>query len=122
MVFGAVGKPGTNADSLEAALLGELARAPELLTQAGLDRVRAGRRYDFVSSLQRTGGFGGRADLLAEYTTYFGDPGRVNRILPDLDAVTLADLQGMARAQIAPDNRVVLVYVPGRAPTAQVTP
>jgi predicted Zn-dependent peptidase len=121
LVFGAIGKPGTSADSLEQALLGELSRAPQLLTQAGLDRVRAGRRYDFVATLQRTGGFGGRADLLAEYTTYFGDPGRVNRILPDLDAVTLADVQGMARSQIAPDNRVILVYVPAKAPTAQVT-
>jgi predicted Zn-dependent peptidase len=113
LVFVATGKPGANADSLEKALLAELAGASSF-TQAELDRARAAERFQFVNGLQTTGGFGGRADRLAEGWTYFRDPGRVNKVLADFDRVTLNDLNALARERLVPNNRAVLVFIPAK--------
>jgi len=112
LVFTATGKPGASADSLEKALLGELATLGGNFTQAELDRVRAQERFSFVNGLQTTGGFGGRADRLAEGWTYYRDANYVNKVLGEYDRVTLADLNALARERLVPANRVVAVYVP----------
>ena len=113
LVFIANGKPGSNPDSLEKALLAELAGASSF-TQSELDRARAGERFSFVDGLQSTGGFGGRADRLAEGWTYFHNPDYVNTVLGDIDRVKLADLNELARERLVPNNRVILVYVPAK--------
>jgi predicted Zn-dependent peptidase len=118
LVFTATGKPGSSADSLEKALIAELANAGGNFTQADLDRVRAQRRFSFVNGLQTTGGFGGRADMLAEGWTYHRDPNYVNKVLGEFDRVTLADLNALARERLVPTNRVVAVYVPAKKPAA----
>jgi len=112
LVFTATGKPGASADSLEKALLGELATLGGNFTQAELDRVRAQERFSFVNGLQTTGGFGGRADRLAEGWTYYRDANYVNKVLGEYDRVTLADLNALARERLVPANRVIAVYVP----------
>ncbi|HET7233633.1 MAG TPA: pitrilysin family protein [Longimicrobium sp.] len=115
----ASGKPGSNADSLEAALVRELGSAVAGLTAEDLERARAQARFQLVNGLQRTGGFGGRADLLAQGYTFFRDPNWVNTRLAAYDRVTLAGVQALARERMLPENRVTLVYVPNRAPAAQ---
>jgi zinc protease len=120
LVFNAVGKPGSNPDSLEHALLAELAGASSF-TQAELDRARASERFAFVDGLQTTGGFGGRADRLAEGWTYFHDPGHVNKVLSEFDHVTLADLNALARERLVNTNRVILIYVPAKKPATQTS-
>ena len=124
LVFTATGKPGSNPDSLERALLAELAGASSF-SQAELERARASERFSFVNGLQTTGGFGGRADRLAEGWTFFHDPNHVNRVLSDYDRVTLNDLNALARERLIPTNRAVLVFVPVKkatSPTATRTP
>ena len=121
LVFTAIGKPGSSADSLEKALLGELANVGGNFTQADLDRVRAQERFSFVNGLQTTGGFGGRADRLAEGWTYYRDPNHVNKVLGEFDRVTLADLNALARERLVPANRVVALYVPVKKPTTTTT-
>ena len=111
LVFVATGKPGTSPDSLERALLAELAGTSSF-TQSELERAKALQRFSFVDGLQTTGGFGGRADLLAEGWTYFHDPNFVNTALQHIDRVTLDDLNALGRERLVPANRVVLVYVP----------
>ncbi|HEV3051730.1 MAG TPA: pitrilysin family protein [Longimicrobium sp.] len=113
----AQGKPGANADSLEAALMAQLSDLAPNLSEAALERARAQQRFGFINGLQATGGFGGRADLLAMGATYFNDPGWVNRQLAESDQVTLAQLQALVRERLTPDNRVVLVYVPAAQPS-----
>jgi predicted Zn-dependent peptidase len=115
-VVSANGKPGASPDSLEAALKRELGNVMAGLTQENLDRARAQMRFQLVNGLQRTGGFGGRADMLAEGWTYYRDPNWVNTRVAALDRVTLADVQAIARERLVPNNRVTLVYVPNRAP------
>src|SRR3989442_1415829 len=48
LVFTATGKPGSNPDSLEVALLAELAGASSF-TQGELERARASERFAFVN-------------------------------------------------------------------------
>jgi predicted Zn-dependent peptidase len=117
LVFNALGKPGASADSLEKALLAELAGATSF-TQGELDRARASERFQFVDGLQTTGGFGGRADVLARGWTFYHDANYVNKVLASFDRVTLADLNALARERMVPENRVVLIFIPARkAPT-----
>jgi predicted Zn-dependent peptidase len=118
LFFAAIGKPGASPDSLEKALLVELAGASSF-TLSELERARASERFNFVNGLQTTGGFDGRADRLAEGWTYYRDANHVNKVLKDYDRVTLADLNELARERIVPANRVTLVFVPLRkAPPA----
>jgi len=121
LVFTATGKPGSNPDSLEVALMAELAGTSSF-TQAELERARAAERFGFVNGLQTTGGFGGRADRLAEGWTYFHDPNYVNTVLRDYDRVTLDDLNALARERIVDRNRVVLIYVPSKKTASTTTP
>ena len=115
----AAGKPGSNADSLEAAVQREVAAAVAALSQTDLERARARTRFGLVDALQRTGGFGGRADMLAQGYTFYRDPNWVNTRLAAIDRVTLAEVQAVARERLVPTNRVTLVFVPNRAPAAQ---
>src|SRR5207237_4644266 len=117
LVFTATGKPGGNPDSLEVALLAELAGVSSF-TQGELDRARAAERFAFVNGLQTTGGFGGRADRLAEGWTFFHDPNYVNTVLREFDRVTLAVLSALSRERIVAPNRAVLIYVPSRKPAS----
>ena len=120
LVFTATGKPGSSPDSLEVAMMAELAGVSSF-TQAELDRARAAERFSFVNGLQTTGGFGGRADRLAEGWTFFHDPNYVNTVLRDYDRVTLDDLKALARERIVAPNRVVLIYVPPRKASSPAT-
>jgi predicted Zn-dependent peptidase len=117
LIFTATGKPGSNPDSLERAILAELAGASSF-TQGELDRARASERFAFVNGLQTTGGFGGRADRLAEGWTFFHDPNYVNTVLRDYDRVSLADINALARERIVPTNRVTLIYIPPKKPAS----
>lgn len=115
----AFGRPGANPDSLELALHGVLAEAVAAITPEQLARVKAASKFQFVNALQSMGGFGGRADRLAEGQTFYGDPNWVNRRLIEIDAVTLDQIRALARTNIVPQNRVTLVFVPAaqqRAP------
>jgi len=121
LVLTATGKPGSSPDSLEVAMLAELAGASSF-TQAELERARASERFAFVNGLQTTGGFGGRADRLAEGWTYYRDPNYVNTVLRSYDRVSLNDLNALAHERIVAPNRVVLIYVPSKKPAATTAP
>ncbi|MBC7788451.1 MAG: insulinase family protein, partial [Anaerolineae bacterium] len=106
LVVSAEAAAGITADSLERALVGAVTGSLAVLTQEALDRVRAGLRFGFVNGLQSMGGFGGRADRLAEGHTYFRDPNWVNTRMSRFDAVTLEDVRHLATEQLRPLNRV----------------
>jgi zinc protease len=119
LIVQASGKPGAPADSLEAGLMRELGNVAQGIDQEALERAKAQMRFQLVDALQRTGGFGGRADMLAQGYTYYRDANWVNTRLAAIDRVTLADVQALVRERMTPANRVVLVFVPNRAPAAQ---
>ena len=120
LFFIATGKPGSSPDSLERAILAELAGTSSF-TQPELDRARASERFSFVDGLQTTGGFGGRADRLAEGWTFFHDPNHVNTVLREIDRVRLADINALAHEHLIETNRAILVYVPVKKAASQTS-
>jgi predicted Zn-dependent peptidase len=120
MVFTARGRPGGDPAALEAAITEALGSLGPVLSQAELDRVRAQQRFAFVNQLQTLGGFGGRADRLAEGLTYHGDPNWVNTILPAYDAVTVEQVRALADERLVPTNRITLLFVPKPAANGEV--
>ena len=124
LFFAAIGKPGGNADSLEKALLAEIEKAKTTMTRVELDRVLAQQRFAFIDNLQTTGGFGGRADRLAEGWTYYKDPNYVNTVLQRYDRVTVEQLAKLAQERLVPMNRLTMVFTPVRQqpPARQVVP
>jgi zinc protease len=75
-------RPGVDLAKVEAALDEEIARLIEEGPKPGeLDRVRMAYFSDLVTELEKVGGFGGKANLLAQNETYLGDPGAYERLL-----------------------------------------
>jgi zinc protease len=112
MVVFARGRPGANADSLEAALITELDRIAASITPEALERIKATARFGLVNGLQTMGGFGGRADVLAQGYTFYRDPNWINTRLQAIAAVTPEMVQSLARERMVANNRAVLVFVP----------
>ena len=66
-------------------------------TKAELERAKIAIRAGFVRGLERIGGFGGKADVLASCEVFAGDPGCYRQSLEWIDAAKPADLQRVAR-------------------------
>jgi predicted Zn-dependent peptidase len=112
-VVDATARPGTDAATLERAVVTEVDR---LLSEGVRDdevaRVLALIETDYVSSLQTAGD---RADTLSKFATLLGDPALVNEQLDRYRAVTAAEVTAFARRYLGEDNRASLVYVPRTA-------
>ncbi len=91
-------KQGVAVARVEAAMMQELQRfIDQGPTQAELERARIAIRAGFVRGLERIGGFGGKADVLASCEVYAGDPGCYRQSLDWIEAAKPADLQRVAR-------------------------
>ena len=68
-------RPGDDLTAVEKALDEEMARLlKDGPTAAEMERVRNARLSQFISGLQRIGGFGGKSDILASSLVYRGSP------------------------------------------------
>jgi zinc protease len=88
-------------------------------TQAELDRARTKQEFQFISGLERIGGFGGKADLLNQYNTFLGDPGKFEADLGRYRALTITDVRNAAQRWLSTPNRLIVRFHPeasGRAP------
>jgi zinc protease len=91
-------KQGVAVARVEAAMMEELQRFIDHgPTKAELERARIAIRADFVRGLERIGGFGGKADVLASCEVFAGDPGCYRQSLEWIDTAKPADLQRVAR-------------------------
>lgn len=72
-----------------------------------------------LRTVERIGGFGGKADLLDEYQTFLGDPGFLPRDIARYRAVTPAAVQAFARKFLLDDRRIELDVVPAATKSAQ---
>jgi zinc protease len=86
-----------------------------------LARAKVKARSALYDELERTNGLG-LADLLAANALFDGDPGRVNRIAPELEAVTAAQVQAVAREWLRKTDRTVLVVKTKTQPQGTKTP
>ncbi len=77
-LFGVIAtvRPGGDVLEVEGLVMEEIARlAASGPTRDEVERARTVWEYQYVSSLERIGGFGGKADRLNESNTYKNDPG-----------------------------------------------
>ena len=82
------------------------------ITQAELKRAQNGYEAGFVRSLERIGGFGGRADKLNRYNMFLDNPGSFQWDLDRYTKATIADVQRCAKETLDLNRRVVVHVVP----------
>ena len=110
----ATARPGQTLDKLQAVIDEELdklrATAPEdREMQRALNQVEA----NFFRSMERVGGFGGKADQLNSYYKATGTPDYFAKDLARYRAVTAAGVKGVVEKYLLKDRRVELSIVPG---------
>src|SRR5688500_18122981 len=90
----ATARPGADLKQIEQIVTDEIARlAKEGPTADELSRAKTKWEYGFVSGLEAIGGFGGKSDLLNQYNTFLGDPGKFEADLTRHNNVTAEGLK-----------------------------
>lgn len=121
-------KQGVDPARVEAAIDEELKKLlSEGPTQTELDQARTVFKAGFIRGVERIGGFGGKADVLAECAVYTGNPGCFRTSLKIIDTATVAQVKAAGNAWLgAGKGSHTLVVTPGeRKPLAEeaaVTP
>jgi zinc protease len=106
-------KEGHTLDEIEKAVDAELQKIITAgITPSELQQAQTAWEARFVRSLQRVGGFGGVADKMNEYNTYFGNPDRFQWDMERYTKATVADVQKFVKQYINLDKRVILHIVP----------
>jgi zinc protease len=111
-------KQGVPVERVEAAMMEELQRfIAQGPTADELARAQTALRAGFIRGLERIGGFGGKADVLAACQVYTGDPGCYRQSLQWIETATPADLQRVAREWLTQgDYTLEVLPQPGYAP------
>ncbi len=105
-------QPGGDVASVEQAIDEELQRFLEQgPTQEELERIKIGHESDFVRSLERIDGSGGKSMTLAQYQVYCGSPDWYKKELGWVFASTPAQIRDTTRAWLS-DGRYTLTVEP----------
>ncbi|MBN8923714.1 MAG: peptidase M16 [Rhodanobacter sp. 68-29] len=108
-------KQGVDPAKVEAAINDELkkflAAGP---TADELDRAKIGNRAQFVRGLEKVGGFGGKAVILAEGQVYRGNPGAYKLDLERADAATPASVKAAADQWLSKGDYLLTVLPAGK--------
>lgn len=111
------GRPGVTIERLrqetDAVLAAVHSSAPP--TEREITRARNRIVTSSLTSLQRLGGFGGKADRMNTYNHYLGTPDYLASDLARYERVTPASLQEFARTHLARDRRVAVATLPTEA-------
>jgi zinc protease len=103
---------GVDAGRLESLLDEEIAKLlRDGVTEAELERAKNQQRAGLIRGLQTAMG---RAETLQHYALYFGDPNALQPDIARFQAVTRDDVLRVARQYLRPENRAVVVTLPGR--------
>ena len=84
-------------------------------TATEIDQARTVFEAGFIRGIERIGGFGGKADVLAECAVFTGDPGCYRRDLAVLGGATAASVQAAGRQWLGQGDLTLLV-TPGDRP------
>ena len=112
-VVQATARPGTALAQIESGVTAEISRlAKEGPSSAELERAKTKQEAEFVSGLERIGGFGGKADVLNQYNTFLGDPNKIEADLGRYRALTPAAVQQAVAKWLDTANRVLIRFHP----------
>ncbi len=108
-------KQGVDPAKVEAAIADELkkflANGP---TADELARAKIGNRAQFIRGLEKVGGFGGKAVILAEGQVYRGNPGAYKLDLARADAATPASVKAAADQWLSKGDYLLTVLPAGK--------
>ena len=116
----AVARPGVSADALRKAIEEEvqaMTAAPP--SEAEVERAR---RVEQVALLSTMENLGSRANQLAEWAAYTGEPDRLARSQAELAAVTPASVDAAARRWLRLDAAVTMIVRPEPSQPASAAP
>ena len=113
----ATARPGTPLAKLEQLIDEEVGRlAKEGPTDDEMARIKAGQEFDFLSGLERIGGFGGKADRLAMYQTFLGSPDFIEADYQRYQDVQAKDIRKATKRYLL-KPRLVVSYLPETSTT-----
>jgi len=117
----ATARPGHDLTELERVIDEEVKKlADSGPTAREVERAQNGFEAQFLSRLERVGGFGGKADQLNQYNYFVGTPDYFQKDLDRYRRVTRAAVQQAARIYLVAPHRVVLSVVPEGKPELAV--
>lgn len=112
-VVTATARPGVRLPQIESIISEEIARlARTAPTAEELNRAKIKWEFQFVTGLERIGGFGGKADRLNQYNTLWGDPGRFEEDLARYRGATAEDVRDSVAKWVNTNNRLLLRFHP----------
>jgi len=121
-------KQGVDPKKVEAIIEEELQKLlKDGPTQAELDQAKVDRKAGFIRQIERIGGFGGKADVLASCTIFQNDPGCFRKSLHAIETATPAAVKaagnrwlksGSLYAIVEPGERKAAVEEPSVARSA----
>jgi zinc protease len=106
--FGAILSEGKTPEQGEQALLGELARVRD--TPVSPAELAEAKNQLVTDTLQQRETVEGQAEELANAVVLYGDASKVNRLVSDIQQVSAADVQRVARKYLTDDRRAVVRY------------
>ena len=110
-------KQGVDPARVEAAIDEEIERlVAQGPTTDELARAHGMIRAGFIRGIERIGGFGGKADVLAECAVLAGDPGCFRRQLANYAATTAEDIRAVGRKWLGAGSHTILVEPGERTP------
>ncbi len=113
-VITATARPGQSLDTLQAVIDEELDKLRTTPPDAReMTRALNQTEANFYRSMERVGGFGGKANQLNSYYKAAGQPDYFQKDLDRYRAVTAADIKAVVEKYLPKDRRVELSIVPG---------
>ena len=117
----ATARPGHALGELQRVIDEELKKlADQGPTAREVERAQNGFEAQFLSRMERVGGFGGKADQLNFYSYFVGTPDYFQKDLDRYHRVTRATVQQAVRTYLVAPHRVVLSVVPQGKPELAV--
>ena len=112
----ATARPGVDLNQIEQIITSEIARlAKDGPTTEELNRAKTKWEFGFISGLERIGGFGGKSDLLNQYNTFLGDPGKFDADLARHRNVTIESVRAAVDKYLNTKNRVLVRFRPEKS-------
>ena len=112
----ATARPGIDLAQIEQIIGSEIARlAKDGPTAEELNRAKTKWEFGFISGLERIGGFGGKSDLLNQYNTFLGDPGKFDEDLARHRNVTAEGVKSAVDKYLNTKNRVLVRFRPEKS-------